>query len=211
MNSLTELKGKKYVQDYKAALKLIEPHIRAVKPLWNGRPFKDFSLRAREFWSLWLLCSVMSSVHQKRVTFFEDDERDGILVDVDAEDWIKVENKAVMTFNNIKPPQGEKGIIDEIQKAIDKAGEQYQKGVILTVFYDGVGKMYANRVARHFFGKHSFERIYLVGLIDDNGGTQYSYSVSELYDQDASIYRIDITPDFSSWEVTQIQRSVMDK
>lgn len=198
------------MQDFKAALKLIEPHIRAVKPLWNGRPFRDFSLRAREFWSLWLLCSVMNSVHQKSFTFFEDDRRDGILVDFDAEDWIHVENKAVMTFNNVKPPHGERGIIDEIQKSIDKAGEQYQRGVILTIFYDGVGEMYANRVARHFYGRHSYEGIYLIGLINDHGGQQYSYSVSELYDQDSSIYRIDIAPDFSSWKVTQIQRSSMD-
>lgn len=210
MNSISNIKGKKCVKDLQIALKDIEPHVRRVEPLWNGPPFENFSLRAREIWSLWLLCAVMGRVNGKRVTFCEDDERDGILVDLDADNWIKVENVAVMKFGDREPLQGEQGIIEAIQKKIDK-GEQYAKGLILTVFYDGIGEMYVNRVAKHFAGKHHFEKIYLIGLITDNGGAQYSYVVNDLYEHDASIYRIDISPDFLSWEVTQIQRSVMDK
>ena len=209
-NSLTQLKGKKGVKDLKIVLKDMEPYIRAVSPLWDGRPFTNFSLRAREIWTLWLLCAVMGLAHKTRATFCEDDERDGILVDLDADAWIKVENVAVMKFKDRQPLQGEQGIIDAIQKKIDK-GPQYAKGVILTVFFDGIGQMYANRIAKHFSGKHHFEKIYLVGLVNDKGGAQYQYSVSDIFEQDASIYTIDITPDFSSWHVTKIQESVMDK
>jgi hypothetical protein len=218
MKSIRELKGKKCIKDLKACLKDCEALMKTpvkvgekmLHRLWVNDKLDNFSLSFREVWSLWLLCAVMQSAHNRIITFCEDDVRDGILVDLEADDWIPVENVATMDFPNTSFPKGE----DRILHAIEikrKKGKQYANGTVLIVFFDGAGEMYANRVAKAIHNTHGFEQVYLVGLINDQKGQQFSYSISELFEEDASIYRIDITPDFLSWHVAQIQQSMMEK
>jgi len=205
MNSISELKGKKCIQDLKICLKDMEQNVKRVKPLWDGRPLPNFSLLAREVWSLLLICAVAEEVNGKRVTFCEDDDKDGIFVDLEEQDCIKVENVAAMDFPGGKSlPTGEARIVDAIEHKIDK-GKSYAEGTILIVFYDGAKTHYPNKVAKAVDGKHHFEKIYIVGLIDDKNGTEYSYSVTELHGQDSTIYRIDINPNFTDWTVTKLQ------
>ncbi len=171
---ISDLKGRMFVKDMKIVLKDMEPYVRSVKPLWNGRDFKNFSLRAREIWSLWLLCSIFNQMGKTDLIFGEDDESDGILVDKLTRDVIRVENVAAMDFPNTSLAEGEDRIINAI---LDKAsnGEEYAKDKLLVVFFDGAGQYFPNEVAKAIHGKHHFERIYLIGLLDDKCGAEYSY------------------------------------
>lgn len=200
-----ELKGRKFVKDLRVVLKDIEPYVRAVRPLWNGRPFTNFSLRAREIWSLWLLCVVLHEMYHKNITFGEDDESDGIIADMQAEDWIRVENVSALDNPKRKPmPKGEQRIIEAIESKIKK-GAAYAKGKMLTVFFDGAGSWHRNKVREAINGKHSFEAIYLIGLLNDKGGTEYSYTVTELHENDSVTFEVKIARDFSDWTITRMQ------
>jgi len=210
MIKLSELKGQKFVRDFRIVLKDIEPYVRAGKPLWHGRDFTNFSLRPREIWALWLLCVVFNWIGKTDLTFGEDDESDGVLVDKRSGDMIKVENVAAMDFPKSKLPKGEDRIIQAIQHKAKK-GAKYATGKILVVFFDGAGIFYPNKIAKAVNGKHDFERVYLVGLLNDKGGTEYSYSVLELNEQNTSAAIVKIDPSFSSWSVSGINEAFSNK
>ena len=204
MNPLANLKNRKFVKDFKGILKDIEPHVRAVKPLWSGREFPNFSLRPREVWSLWLLCVVLHNVRHEDITFGEDDESDGILVDPRSGEWIKVENVSAMDFPADEPlPKGTDRIVTAIETK-SKKGDEYAKGKILIVFFDGSGEWYRNKVRESIKGKHNFERVYLIGLLTDKGGTEYSYSITDLLENDSITYKVQINPDFTDWTVSRM-------
>ncbi|MDD5751611.1 MAG: hypothetical protein PHS73_03785 [Candidatus Peribacteraceae bacterium] len=195
----------KYVKDFKAILKDLEPFVRKLKPLHSGRPLENFSLRPREIWTLWLLCVALHKMHHPNITFADDTESDGILIDIDAHETIMTENVcALNTPSKKKLPKGEARVIQAIESKIKK-GPDYAKGKILTVFFDGAEIWFRNKVREAIRGKHNFERIYLIGLLTDKKGTEYSYTVTELYDDYSRTCKVQISPDFTDWTVSVIQ------
>ena len=55
------------------ALKEIEPFIRKAEHLQTGRPFKKLGdMRSREILANWLLCVVVNSVNDGKLTFSSD-------------------------------------------------------------------------------------------------------------------------------------------
>ncbi len=197
-----DLTGKKAVKDLKIVLKDIEPYVRAVRPLWNGRDFTNFSLRAREIWSLWLVCATYQRMGTD-VTFAEDFKTDGILIDRKTGDRVYVENVAAMSFPNTSLAKNEDRVLNAIEDKIAR-GPEYAAGKVLVVFYDGAGRVKFNKVAKAVQGRHNFERIYLVGLVGDKKGTEYTYSVSVLNEKNTNTAVITIDPTFSSWVIVGI-------
>ena len=197
-------KQRKYIKDLRALLKDIEPAVKSFKPMQTGRELKNFSLRPREVWANWLLCAVLHKVYSPMVTFTDDDDGDGIIVDGLAGDYIEVEHVCALdTPEGQKPSSGTVRIIEAIELKTAK-GEGYSRGKLLVVFFDGAGNWYRDKVREAINGRHHFERIYLIGLLTDKGGTKYSYSVTELYEDDSTTYAVKITPDFTDWSVSRI-------
>ena len=202
MQNIQKLNGKKCVINLKICLKEMEPHIKNVKPLWNGRDSKNFSLRAREIWSLWLICAVVRTTTNKQVTFCEDNDRDGILVDMDADEWIKVENVSAMNFPNTNLPLGEERIINAIEDKIKSC--IVQNDLVLVVFFDGAKLFFPNKIAKAVYGRHNFINIYLVGLVSQENN-KYLYSVSELFPDFAEVHLIEINENWTNYTVQKYQ------
>ncbi|MDD5742615.1 MAG: hypothetical protein PHX87_04270 [Candidatus Peribacteraceae bacterium] len=174
--------------------------------LWNGRDFENFKLRAREIWSLWLLCVVYNWFGSTDLTFGEADDCDGVIVDKKTGDCVLVENVAAMDFPGNSLPRGEERIIQAVMhKAL--LGEKYASGKILIVFTDGAGKYEPNKIAKAVDGKHHFERIYLIGLITDKDGTEYSYSVLMLNNTNAELAVVRINQDFTDWKLIDVSNA----
>lgn len=205
---LGSLLHKKLIRDFKIALKDLEPMVKNPQFLWNGRDIKNFSLRPREAWANWLICVVLQKMHNRSITFMEDDKGDGFIVDKDRKIIVPTEHVCALdTPKGKKLPSGEKRVVDAINLKIEK-GNEYAQGKLLVVFFDGAGEFYRNKIRESIFGKHKFEAVFCVGLlISSNSG--YSYTVTEFRDsfKDQSItHRVDIKGDFSDWEVVQIMQ-----
>ncbi len=200
MIRLFDLKGKKVVKDLRVLLKDMEKFVRDPRWLWNGRDFKNFNLRAREIWALWLLCVVVNQVDDVDCTFGETTEGDGVIIDKRSGKVTIIENVAAMDFPNTSLPRGEERIIQAIMHKASY-GEKYATGKVLVVFYDGAHRAEPNKVAKSVAGRHHFDQIYLVGLINDKGGTEYKYSVMRLNEKDAQISVVKISSDFSDWQL----------
>ena len=117
----------KQIKDFKILLKDIEPHVKNLKSLLNGREFKSFSLRPREVWANWLLCVVLRHIHGDHITFAEDEKGDGVLLDKKTEEWIRLEHVSALSnpFGK-KLPTGEDRVINAIRHKIKK-GHDYAK------------------------------------------------------------------------------------
>jgi hypothetical protein len=194
------------IKDLKIALKDFEPMVKDPKHFWNGRDIKNFSLRPREAWSNWLVCAVLRKIQSKDITFMEDDHGDGFIVYKEESLLFPTEHVSALNIPAGKYlPKGEQRIIDAINLKIDK-GDDYAKDKILVVFFDGAEKFYRNKIRENIFGRHKFEAIFCVGLLD-SGEDGYSYSVTEFRDSfsDKSIsHKVEINADFTDWDVTQI-------
>jgi hypothetical protein len=201
---MPEEKEKKQIKDFKIVLKDFEPMVKNPDFLYTGRPIQNFSLRPREAWANWLLCAVLRKLHGDRITFAEDEQGDGIIIDKDSKQWIQTEHISALEIPKGKIwPKGEARIIEAINQKIAK-GIEYTRGKTLIVFFDGAGKFYRNKVRDAIRGKHNFRRIYGIGLLssDEHG---YVYAVTEFFDNFSITFKVKINSDFTDWEVEQIK------
>ena len=102
----------------------------------------------------------------------------------------------------------DKEILHGVNLKIDK-GADYAKNKLLVVFFDGAGEFYRNKIREAIFGRHGFEAVFCVGLLDSNENG-YSYSVSEFRESfgDQSVtHKVEIHGDFSGWDIEQIMPS----
>ncbi|MBU2523790.1 hypothetical protein KKG71_01180 [Patescibacteria group bacterium] len=194
---------RRIVKDFKTILKDMEPTVKNLKPLLVGREIENFSLRPREVWGNWLLCAVLQKIHNIEITFGDDNETDGIILNKVTGGWIQTEHVSALdvpTKNHI--PKGEERIIQAINKKIDK-GPEYAKNKILVVFFDGAGKWYRNKVRESINGRHNFMSIFAIGLLtsDKNG---YAYSITDFYENSSISYKVTINSSFSDWFVTKM-------
>jgi len=202
---LGSLLQKKLIKDFKIALKDFEPMVKNPQFLWNGRDITNFSLRPREAWANWLICVVLQKMHNRYITFMEDDKGDGFIIDKEKKVIVPTEHVCALDVpKGKKLPNGEKRIIDAINLKIAR-GDEYALGKLLVVFFDGAGEFYRNKIRESIFGKHKFEAVFCVGLLTSSY-KGYSYTVTEFRDsfKDQSItHRVDINGDFSAWTITK--------
>lgn len=207
---ITELTSldRKLVKDLRIALKDFEPMVKNPQFLWNGREIKNFSLRPREAWANWLVCAVLRKMHGREITFMEDNAGDGFIIDKDLKLAFQTEHVSALDVpKGRKLHSGEQRVIDAINLKIAK-GHDYAREKLLVVFFDGAGQFFRSKIRENIFGKHNFEAVFCVGLLDSsvNG---YSYSVTEFRDSfgDQSVtHKVDINGDFTDWHITQIMQ-----
>src|SRR3990167_3201799 len=139
ITELTSL-NHKLVKDLRIALKDFEPMVKNPQFLWNGRQIKNFSLRPREAWANWLICIVLRKMHDREISFMEDDTGDGYIVDRDLRLAFQTEHVSALNVpKGKKLPSGEQRIIDAINLKIAK-GSGYAKEKLLVVFFDDAGQ-----------------------------------------------------------------------
>ena len=207
---ITELPSldRKLVKDLRIALKDLERLVTNPQFLWNGREFTNFSLRPREAWANWLVCVVLRKMHGRDITFMEDDAGDGFIVDKELGLAFQTEHVSALNIpKGKKLPTGEQRVIDAINLKITR-GHDYAREKILVVFFDGAGQFLRSKIRESIFGRHNFEAIFCVGLLD-SGLNGYSYSVTEFRDSfgDQSItHKVEINAGFSDWTITQIMQ-----
>lgn len=195
---------RKLIKDFKMALKDLEPAVKQLKPLLNGRDMKNFSLRPREAWANWLLCVVLRKVHETDdITFGEDNDTDGILLDKKTGQWLLAEHVSALDVPSKKPiPKGEERIIQAINLKI-KEGPDYAKNKILVVFFDGAGEWRRNKVRESINGRHNFMNIFGIGLVK-SGQDGYVYTVTEFHEKFSISHKVEINGSFTDWIVTKI-------
>ncbi|HAT04048.1 MAG TPA: hypothetical protein DCS29_04750 [Candidatus Magasanikbacteria bacterium] len=197
---------RKLIKDLQIVLKDFEPLVKDPRFLWTSRPFKNFNLLPREAWGNWLVCVVLREMHGRDITFMEDNDGDGFIVDRDRRIVFPTEHvNALEIPQGRKWPSGEQRIIDAIELKI-KRGPEYASGKVLVVFFDGAGYFLRSRVRENIFGRHNFEAVFCVGL-GESTESGYSYYVTEFRDSfvgQSITHRVDIDRVFENWEVTKI-------
>ncbi|MBI5078170.1 MAG: hypothetical protein HZB11_02255 [Candidatus Yonathbacteria bacterium] len=124
----------KLVKDLRIALKDFEPMVKNPHFLWNGREIKNFSLRPREAWANWLICTVLRKMRRREITFMEDDAGDGFIVDKDLKLAFQTEHVSALDVpKGRRLPSGEQRIIDAINLKIER-GDDYAREKLLVVF-----------------------------------------------------------------------------
>jgi hypothetical protein len=205
---ITELPSldRKIIKDLRIALKDFEPMVNDPKHLWNGREIQNFSLRPREAWANWLLCVVLQKCTKKEFTFMEDDVGDGFIIERDRGLAFQTEHVSALDIpKGEKLPCGEQRIIDAINLKISR-GHDYAREKLLVVFFDGAGQFFRNKIRENIFGRHGFEAVFCVGLLD-SGPNGYSYIVTEFRDSfghHSITHKVEINSDFTDWQITQI-------
>jgi len=201
---MINIEGRKMIKDFNVVLKDFEPMVKDPKKwLLNGRDITNFSLRPREAWANWLLCVVLRKLYGDQITFMEDKDGDGILIDKKNRKFIITEHVSALENPLADPmPKGEDRVIDAINKKISR-GPNYAKNKTLVVFFDGAGKYYRNKIREAVRGKHNFINVYIIGLLtsDEMG---YAYAVTELHDDFSITFKVDIDFNFTKWDITQI-------
>lgn len=206
--SREQLEKVKLIKDLKIALKDFEPMVKDPKHLWNGRDIQNFSLRPREAWANWLICAVLREMHKRNITFMEDNKGDGFIVDKDKKIIVPTEHVSALNIPKGKElPSGEQRVIDAINLKIAK-GSDYAKEKLLVVFFDGAGEFFRSKIREAIFGKHNFEAIFCIGLLN-SGKDGYSYSVTEFrysFGNQSITHKIEINGDFTDWKVSKIMQ-----
>lgn len=204
--SREQLEKIKLIKDLKIALKDFEPMVKNPQHLWNGRVIKNFSLRPREAWANWLICVVLRKMHKRDITFMEDDKGDGFIVDKDKKIIVSTEHVSALNIPKGKElPSGEQRVIDAINLKTAK-GSDYAKEKLLVVFFDGAGEFFRSKIREAIFGKHNFEAVFCVGLLN-SGKDGYSYSVTEFRDSfgnQSVTHKVEINGNFTDWKISQI-------
>lgn len=197
---------RKVIKDLKRALKDFEPMVKDPRHLWNGRELKNFSLRPREAWANWLVCVVLRKISNRNVTFMEDDTGDGYIIDWGLELAFPTEHVSALDVpKGKKLPSGEQRVIDAIDLKIAR-GRDYAKEKLLVAFFDGAGQFFRNKIRESIYGRHGFEAVFCVGLLNSSA-SGYSYSITEFRDSfgDQSItHVVEINGDFTDWNITKI-------
>lgn len=193
----------KIVKDFSVVLKDMKPMVENPKYLRNGREIPNFTLLPREAWGNWLLCVVLRHIHGEAVTFAEDKAGDGILIDKVSEVCFPIEHVSVLDVPSKKPKlAGDQLIINAVLNKASR-GEEYARGKMLLVFFEGVGMFTRQKIRENIRYKHAFRKVYSVGFVtSDHRG--YCYIVTE-YNNDHSLsFTVTIAPDFNSWRIDQV-------
>ena len=160
----------------------------------------------REAWGNLLLCFVLDEITGDDWTFQEDPNGDGIIVNRTNKTGFFVEHVCAMDFPaGKKLPKGEERVIWAIKHKIKK-GSAYAKNKSLVVFFDGAGWFRRDIIRREIYGKHNFDSIFIIGLLNTDNG--YLYSVTEYRDSWGSYsltHKVFINNDFSGWTVEQLK------
>lgn len=178
------------------------------KWLWSGRKLQNFNLLPREAWGNWLVVAVLRKLSGRDVTFADadTDQVDGYIVDRAQKVIFPTEHVSALDIpRGKKLLKGEQRIIDAINLKIAR-GKDYARKKILIVFFDGAGEFFRNKIRETIFGKHGFEAVFCVGLLN-SGKDGYSYIVTEFRDSfnDQSItHKVGINGDFTDWSVVKI-------
>ena len=80
-----------------------------------------------------MLCVVLRKLHGEHLTFSEDPNGDGFIVDINTGEFISTEHVSALENPFNKLPKGESRVISAINLKIDK-GSEYAKGKWLVVF-----------------------------------------------------------------------------
>ena len=178
------------------------------KWLWSGRRIQNFNLLPREAWGNWLVSVVLRKMHNGNITFADSEEGDGFIVDKSLKAIFPTEHVCALDIPKGKMwPTGEQRAIAAINQKIGR-GRDYAQGKILVAFFDGAGEFFRNKIRESIFGRHGFEAVFCVGLLN-SGKDGYSYSVSEFRDsfKDQSItHKVEINGDFTDWKVSKIMQ-----
>lgn len=200
------MKGRQQVRDMQALLKDMEPYVKDPRYLHRGREFGNFRLRPREVWANWLFCAVLQRLNKTKITFAEDNECDGIIVDTETGQVVRTEHVSAMEIPEGRVrPKGDARIIEAIEEKVAR-GSAYAEGKFLLVFTDGAGEWRRKNVREAISGKHNFKAIYCIGL-ESAGPEGYAYTLTQFHPKtpDASIsFKVRINGDFSEWKVFRL-------
>lgn len=203
-----QLEKMKVVKDLKIVLKDFEPMVKNPQWLWSGRRIQNFNLLPREAWGNWLVSVVLRQMHNRDITFADSENGDGFIVDKNIKSIFPTEHVCALNIPKGKDwPKGEQRAIAAINQKIDR-GRDYAAGKILVAFFDGAGEFFRNKIREAIFGRHNFEAVFCVGLLN-SGKEGYSYSVSEFKDSfgnQSVTHRVEINGDFTDWKVSQIMQ-----
>ena len=198
----------KIIKDLRLALKDLKLFVENPKNLWNGRKIKNFNLLPREAWANWLICATLRKMYKADITFADDNKGDGFILDRSRKLSFPTEHVSALDIPKGKTlPRGEQRVIDAINLKISK-GSEYAWNKILVVFFDGAGEYFRSKIRESIFGKHNFEAVFCVGLLN-SGKEGYSYYVTEFKDSfgNRSItHRVEINRDFTDWKISQIKK-----
>ncbi len=163
-----------------------------------------FNMRPREALANRLLCAVFQSRGTKGITFQEDSNWDGIILDRETWKSFPVEHVSALHDPVYILPSWEDRIIDAINKKIAKK-PPYPKWTHLVVFFDGAGEWYRNKVRENIKWRHDFEMVYCIGLMS-KGWDWYAYSVTQMPPMidNSFTFKVQFNPDFTDWTVSQI-------
>ena len=191
------------------ALKEIEPFIRNGAHLQTGKPFEKFGrMRSREILANWLLCVVINSGSNRKLTFSSDTiGGDGIICDVATGEAWPTEHVMVPRFRAGQTGDAQALILKAVEQKRQKGGAAYATGKTLIVFLDaGAGVWFPTKVARQLPEPLHFAAVWVVGLQAVEAG-EYVYGVTHLDVSmgDAPTFLVRIGKDFDSWEVRPIQ------
>lgn len=194
------------VKDLRVVLKDFEPMVKNPKWLWSGRKIQNFNLLPREAWGNWLVSVVLRKMHNRDITFADCEEGDGFIVDKSLKAIFPTEHVCALDIPKGKKwPTGEQRAIATINQKISR-GRNYAQGKILVAFFDGAGEFFRSKIREAIFGKHNFEAVFCVGLLN-SGKDGYSYSVSEFrnsFGNQSITHKVEISGDFTDWQVSQI-------
>ena len=196
------------VKDLRVVLKDFEPMVKNPKWLWSGRRIQNFNLLPREAWGNWLVSVVFRKMHNRDITFADSEEGDGFIIDKSLKVIFPTEHVCALDIPKGKKwPIGERRAIAAISQKIDR-GYDYAQGKILVAFFDGAGEFFRNKIRESVFGRHGFEAVFCVVLLNSGKGG-YSYSVSEFRDSfgnQSVTHKVEINGDFTDWKVSQIMQ-----
>jgi len=196
------------VKDLRIVLKDFEPMVKNPKWLWSGRKIQNFNLLPREAWGNWLVSVVLRKMHNRDITFADSEEGDGFIIDKSLKVIFPTEHVCALDIPKGKKwPIGERRAIAAISQKIDR-GYDYAQGKILVAFFDGAGEFFRNKIRESVFGRHGFEAVFCVVLLNSGKGG-YSYSVSEFRDSfgnQSVTHKVEINGDFTDWKVSQIMQ-----
>ena len=196
----------------KVALKELEPFIKDGAHLKSGDPFARLGdMRSREALANWLISAILNFEYQTDQYSFTSDPNggDGTIVDLET-------NLAWMTEHVMVPQprsvsDNDKNILERILDAVnlkrEKGGTAYASDKCLVVFLDdGRGEWCPNAVTKKLPNPLYFEDVWVVGLQGVVEG-KYSYAVTQLMLDcgNAPIWIVDLSEDFSSWNVNKTQ------
>jgi hypothetical protein len=192
------------------ALKEMKPFIQNGNHLRKGRGFENFGgMRSREILCNWLLCVTANAVDGTQLIFCSDEASgsDGVIYDLAKGDTFPTEHVMVPPAAVGAPVNGEALILKAIAEKCAKGGKAYASGKTLVVFNEsGAGAWKPNRIARQLPKPLHFAAVWVVGLQGvENGSYVYGVANLDLSRGDAPAFRVCISPDFDSWDVTTIQ------